>query len=780
MTASLRRLWITSRLVSIAFLLPATVGAQPPVDPSQRGSDGAVLVNDGANQDFNLTPEPGHRLANVRARSAFVRPVTHSIISNVIPDHGIRATLAVLGLPPVLEANQLRMFVAPGGSFAFDPVLGAPGLEFPKGSGKTLVFASGLWLGAMVNGSTRVTLAEYSDEFGPGAMVNGGPDDPRRPEYRVFRLDRQYGSVASRDSALSDYNSGALPHGAPAVSVLPNGELGIPGDEMLWHVCNDAEPTLHSNRAGGSLPLGVEVQQTAYAFNRLGALGNTAFVRFRIINKGSNLLEHMYAALWSDPDLGNFRDDLVGCDSARSLGYCYNGADTDAVYGSAPPAVGYDLLSVTKAGVRVPGHAATAFIQYLNGGDPQNSTQSYNFLRGRLASDSAITDPTTHQPTNYFYTGDPVAGTGWLDTNPSDRRMLLPSGPFTLAPSETLEVVGAIVIGDGTDRLSSITKLRNFDDQVQQFFDGVDGQLAMSFTLTPRTLNLASQGKWVTGSLEPTSSFAARDIDVQSIRLNGSVPVDPAAPTTLSGNNRLIVKFNRAAVELSLSDGDNVPVTVTGTIGNHTFLGTDHIRVRRAVVSAPAAGSHVTAGSLARVLWQMPAGPKVALLALLRSLDGGRTWSLIAGGQPNIGSYEWQVPNVSAQQARLALVTSADAGGGSVEGVIGVSQAFTIDAVTGVGDHGPAALTLAIRRLTPNPAPGGRLRVEFALRDASVARLELMDVAGRVLISKPVGTLGPGAHALDLSQGGALRPGIYFVRLTQGGSEATARAAVLR
>ena len=72
---------------------------------------------------------------------------------------------------------------------------------------------------------------------------------------------------------------------------------------MLWHVYNDADPTWHTNPAGHSQPLGVEIQQTAYAFNRSGALDNTAFLKFRIINNGTNLLRDMYAALWSDPDL---------------------------------------------------------------------------------------------------------------------------------------------------------------------------------------------------------------------------------------------------------------------------------------------------------------------------------------------------------------------------------------------------------------------------------------------------------------------------------------------
>ena len=90
------------------------------------------------------------------------------------------------------------------------------------------------------------------------------------------------------------------------------------------------------------------------------------------------------------------------------------------------------------------------------------------------------------------------------------------------------------------------------------------------------------------------------------------------------------------------------------------------------------------------------------------------------------------------------------------------------------------ALQLALRVAAPNPSTDGRLRVEFALRNGRLARLELMDVAGRVLNSREVGSLGPGTHSVDISGGRPLRPGIYFLRLTQGGREVRARAAVTR
>src|SRR5262245_52493670 len=100
-----------------------------------------------------------------------------------------------------LDANQISMVVSNVGSFAYDMVHGNAGLEYPRGSGRTSVFAGGLWLGAaQPAGGPRLAISEYSFEYGPGAILpNHLPDDPTRPEYRVYKLQRYYTSDAVRD-----------------------------------------------------------------------------------------------------------------------------------------------------------------------------------------------------------------------------------------------------------------------------------------------------------------------------------------------------------------------------------------------------------------------------------------------------------------------------------------------------------------------------------------------------------------------------------------------------
>jgi hypothetical protein len=320
----------------------------------------------------------------------------------------------------------------------------------------------------------------------------------------------------------------------------------------------------------------------------------------------------------------------------------------------------------------------------------------------------------------------------------------------------------------------------------------------IAFDLSPNTINLQSHGLWVTGRLQPPSPFTADQIDVASIRLNGSVAVDPSAPISIGdhdgdGVSDLQVKFDRTDLEQTLAAGPDVPVTATGTVDGTPFTGTIHIRVLHAVVTAPRANAHLSGGAFTDVQWLTAGTDSMASMfgdslaadsahsvALLSSVDGGSTWDLTASGLPNTGNYHWLVPNVTSKQALLAvvLVQSADSTGDVVQGMVGVSEVFSIQGTVAVGDA--AATRRLLLWASPNPSMNGRLTVQFTLRDGSPARIELLDLGGRVLAAEPVGRLGPGVHAIDMSKGTPLPSGVYFLRLVQGAEQVRARAILMQ
>lgn len=371
-----------------------------------------------------------------------------------------------------MDANNLDLFVTNHGSFGWDLSTGNSGLRYPKGTTQTALFAAGMWVGAQVNDTIRTCVAEYSQEYTPGPML-GGTFQVDQSAFKNYRLEA--GNTTSDDYLNWPYLDPPAGQGAPRDSALNPLLLG---DVTLWSVYNDADPGEHSNgSAGRTKPLGLEIQQTTFAYNRGGALGNIIFIKFRIINKGGNRLDSTYISIWSDPDLGDASDDLVGCDTTLSLGYCYNETSNDAVYGVSVPAVGFDFfrgpIVYDSLGVAIDTLGMTSFNKYINGEDPTSATEAYHLMQGLHRDGSPVheNDNPLDPITTFQFAGDPVTSTGWLDGTGNDRRLQLSSGPFTMAAGDTQEVVCALIVGQGPNRLASISDLKDKDAAAQIVFD---------------------------------------------------------------------------------------------------------------------------------------------------------------------------------------------------------------------------------------------------------------------------------------------------------------------
>jgi len=104
--------------------------------------------------------------------------------------------------------------------------------------------------------------------------------------------------------------------------------------------------------------------------------------------------------------------------------------------------------------------------------------------------------------------------------------------------------------------------------------------------ITPQTLNLKSNGRWVMVHIELPEGYSAADIDVSTIRLDGVVE---AETSQVSGEGKLLVKFSRGAVKTHIqgtigssgSKFSNVTLTITVEVAGTTFQGSDTIRVKR-------------------------------------------------------------------------------------------------------------------------------------------------------------------------------------------------------
>ena len=295
-----------------------------------------------------------------------------------------------------------------------------------------------------------------------------------------------------------------------------------------------------------------------------------------------------------------------------------------------------------------------------------------------------------------------------------------------------------------------------------QFSSGTTAGLAVS----PGSLNLKSNGDFVTAKLTPSAGFSASDFDGATLRMNGAAGPG-AAPSIDQGV--LVVKFSRQALQEAIQN-DNGVVTVTGDVADVCF--TASTQLKKFAVNSPAAGSVVASGQHRLIQWQVPADLVGQSVDIYSSVDGGQNWSQVASGVPNSGSYDWAVPaGIVTDDAEVAVQTSDDA-------AIGISGDFTINASpVGVGDGG--GVELALKGITPNPANGERgVNVAFSLGSARQATLSLYDVTGRRVAFREVGSMGPGRHSVNIAQ--RLPAGVYVVRLSQDGRNLSARASVVR
>ncbi len=394
-----------------------------------------------------------------------------------------------------MDVNRISTYIRNNGSFNRDPGTGNAGFEWPKGTGNTAIYASGLWLGGKRGtgaDAIRVAVAEYSYEFDAGPIATGV--DPQDTRWRVYTIKR--GENISY-SSLNAVGAWPVADGAPYVDMNGNGrwddgdEAQLIGDVTSWCVFNDNTQALHTNM--NTLPLGIEVQLTAFAFNRSDALGNNIFYKWKFINKSGQRIDSAYVTLWADVDLGDSGDDYDGCDTTNGIGYTYNAGASDGVYGSAPPATGFDFLQ----GPLVPGAATdtakfpdgrkfpgkkllkmTSFIKYNNDatdlGNPNTGPEVYNYMKGltRTGQRLPVSDAGNSR---FMFSGDPnlpASATNLIETGTGgDRRFMMSAGPFTMAVGDTQEIVGANLIAQGTSNKNSVTALKNADKAIQTAYD---------------------------------------------------------------------------------------------------------------------------------------------------------------------------------------------------------------------------------------------------------------------------------------------------------------------
>ena len=418
-----------------------------------------------------------------------------------------------------------------------NPIIGGLGGKY---GGHVFLFSGGFLLAGYANDTlwaNGVAPSSLINDYLPGTVSND-PSDPKNIIYVVKNTDSDFGqswqdwiNAVSLGADFYDGNNDGVynPTDLNGNNIWDTSEdkPAIIGDELTWCVYNDEVPANQRNFTTVT-PKGIEIQQTVAAYATAQApLGNTIFIRYRLINTGTVIskLDSVIFAMYADPDLGVAWDDLIGCDTLLNSGFIYNNGSDDE-YGSTPPAFfmkylqgpvsyipGETFIDINSNGLFDNGIDTPLDTAYnlkgnlfntqsypgaknlnisasilMRGGDPDlndpsNQSDVYNYLHG-LTRIGNIIDPcyftigSVNGGVNcaevnpyLWFSGDPVANVGWINNSEGDLRNIISSGRFTLEANKPIDIWVGYIVGHGSSALNSVTVTRNYVQNAQTYFN---------------------------------------------------------------------------------------------------------------------------------------------------------------------------------------------------------------------------------------------------------------------------------------------------------------------
>jgi hypothetical protein len=433
-----------------------------------------------------------------------------------------------------MQGNNINAVFRTDGYFNYDKVTfanGVAGFVWPVTSSQrlTAVFTSGIYIGAKVGTQRELRLAAslYNSHYSPGNIPVIGQVPPASvcsdPSWRGYYVQLNDPSLFNGGSRVKtaggrpytfNYDAWAnwpVDKGAPYVEVngIPGYQPSWDGDrpgigngmtarpeEILFMVYMDytnCTNNIHFSEIflpGGTLPLGAEIHQLVFNFN-CSPLRDMYFVKYKIINKSSQIWDSVYVSNINDHDIGDAFDDAVGCDSLKNLGYAYNYDNNDFDYGINPPAIGVRFLQSpviqtgldadsvflpydTLFGAKMSG--MSGFFRFRSGanwceGPPDMAIEAYNFMRGKDGCGNTIINWITGNPTTYQFPGDACNRIGWYDSTQSDKYTIANTGPFTMNSGDTqIVVLSYMITRDGGNNFQNVCALQSISDSAQYHY----------------------------------------------------------------------------------------------------------------------------------------------------------------------------------------------------------------------------------------------------------------------------------------------------------------------
>lgn len=414
-----------------------------------------------------------------------------------------------------IDINNIKASCLVHGDAWYDPGNSSNiAAQYPNGSGKRIAGRSGIWIGGYnLEQNLQIAVARTgaaTADYWPGPVDSTVPIAQRQAYSeqwaKVWRVNRSTidsfrtlppGSTIAPD--ILNWPAKGNPYAkgnnntpltitsdmAPFVDRNADGIYNpmdgdypkIKGDQMAWWIINDY---MLPHGITGTTGIGLEIKCSAYAYHRNNAADNMIFYEYSMTHKGRSPYPFLTFGWHGDLDLGDPMDDYIGFDSARRMGYNYNGVSPDGVYGTTIPAVGVVLTEMP--GDQYPTLLpAGGFIPYGGTSSLDSAMNYYNVLQRKSKQGASMHDDRATGPastafgtgplTDYAFPGNPANPGEWSQCQSSvphnqDRAFVLTARDFTLLPGATRKIGMALVVSPnaGACPNTDITNLQQLGD----------------------------------------------------------------------------------------------------------------------------------------------------------------------------------------------------------------------------------------------------------------------------------------------------------------------------
>jgi len=402
-------------------------------------------------------------------------------------------------------------------------------------SGNNILFSGGFFLSGYANGTlctNGVASASRIEDYLPGSYKYSQYDDLANM-FILKKSDEHFGESWQnwKDAVKlgADFYDGDNDGIYDPIDKNGNGKWDkdedrpdLLGDQTAWCAYKDAVPNdLRYFR--NIKPQGIEIQQTVFASSINESFENTVFVRYRIENIGfvAKVLDSVYFSICADPDLGEYRDDLVGCDTLIDAGYVYQTKPDTSFEENTPSLImhfaqgpasyipnktyldinnndifdsldtplinAYNVKGSILGTNKILGaenlkiSSFSNFIPSMHEPEIENEYDLRIKMLGYSTQESLV-DPCNFSDISvvlnedcsnispyYWYSGDPLYLKGWINTREFDQRIIINTGPFQLFKNKPVDIVVAYTIGESDHPLRSL-KMAKINARNAQFY----------------------------------------------------------------------------------------------------------------------------------------------------------------------------------------------------------------------------------------------------------------------------------------------------------------------